>query len=568
MFQFFQHRAAHYLLLLACAAGLTLPNLGRHSLWDVDEGTNAETAREMYESGDYVVLRFNYIYRDSKPALLFWLQTGSYHLLGVNEFAARFPSAVAAMLNVLLIYELGRKMFSPGAGLVAGVIQMTAMLVAITSQLAIPDALLQLFTTLTFWCFWNGYVRYAPALPPPWRWYVSLGVCCGLAILAKGPIGLVLPALIAGLFLAWQRQLRFLWNWRALIVLLACWLIAAPWFILETIQTRGWFAKGFFITNNVQRFFRPLENHRGPWFYHVVTLLLGFAPWSIFIAPTFWHAWPARRIPAALDPGYQHQAARKLLWCWIVAYFVFFTCAATKLPNYLLPLYPALSLLTADYLERWRKLEVVGRSTLLYVGLGILVCAGFLLAGAMEFANRFGLRFEESSSFKGWAWLGLVPVLGGLVAAFFALRQQRARVIATLGGTALLFAGIIDGAFLPGLDAWKAPRQLVDQGGSCSRQEEVRLASYHYTRPSLVFYSQREVHQLDSAEEVRAFLQYPLPVYLFIAEPDWQQIGQEKTDSAHVVAQAWDIHRNCRALVISNRLPTDQTSSRFVSRAE
>src|SRR5438067_8187031 len=112
-----QHRLAHYLALTLTWAALVLPNLGAASLWDIDEGLNAEAAREMYESGNWVVPKFNFQLRDSKPALLYWLQAGCYRLFGVNEFAARFPSVLAAALAALLTYELGRRVFGAATGL-------------------------------------------------------------------------------------------------------------------------------------------------------------------------------------------------------------------------------------------------------------------------------------------------------------------------------------------------------------------------------------------------------------------------------------------------------------------
>src|SRR5438876_1133337 len=114
-------RLFHYALLLAVTALLTLPGLGSVSLWDIDEGLNAEAAREMYESGEWVVPAFNFQPRTAKPALLYWLQATCYKHLGVNEFAARLPSVVAMALCVLLTYELGRRMFGGTVGLLAGV---------------------------------------------------------------------------------------------------------------------------------------------------------------------------------------------------------------------------------------------------------------------------------------------------------------------------------------------------------------------------------------------------------------------------------------------------------------
>src|SRR3954465_13325564 len=110
-------RPAHYALLAALWALLCLPNLGAPSLWDVDEGNNAECFREMLDSGNLIVPTFNYRLREDKPALIYWLQMGCSRLVGVNEWSARLPSALAALLAVLATYELGRRAFTAGAAL-------------------------------------------------------------------------------------------------------------------------------------------------------------------------------------------------------------------------------------------------------------------------------------------------------------------------------------------------------------------------------------------------------------------------------------------------------------------
>src|SRR5947207_13347847 len=122
MFHRLDHRAAHYLLLLVVTCRMTLPNLGVPSLWDVDEGHNAEAAREMLDSGNWIVPTFNYQLRVDKPALLYWLQIFAYRSFGVNEFSARLPSALAGLVTILMAYELGRSMFGPTTGLIAGLI--------------------------------------------------------------------------------------------------------------------------------------------------------------------------------------------------------------------------------------------------------------------------------------------------------------------------------------------------------------------------------------------------------------------------------------------------------------
>jgi 4-amino-4-deoxy-L-arabinose transferase-like glycosyltransferase len=147
------HRIGHYLLLATAAGLLFFPGLGQPSLWDIDEGNNAEAAREMLEAGDWVVPTFNYHLRVDKPALLYWLQILAYRTFGVNEFAARLPSALAALATVLVVYELGRRLFDRATGLLAGLILASTIGFSAAAHFANPDALLNLFTVLTLFFF-------------------------------------------------------------------------------------------------------------------------------------------------------------------------------------------------------------------------------------------------------------------------------------------------------------------------------------------------------------------------------------------------------------------------------
>src|SRR5262249_38047165 len=152
--------------------------------------------------GNWIVPTFNYRVREDKPALLYWLQIAAFHACGVNEFAARLPSALAALVAVLATYELGRRMFGPRAGLSAGVGLAGPGLFRAAAHFAHPDALLNAFTVLTLLLFWSAYQRGGR-----W-WFAACGVTTGLATLAKGPVGLVLPAAVTVLFLLWQREPR------------------------------------------------------------------------------------------------------------------------------------------------------------------------------------------------------------------------------------------------------------------------------------------------------------------------------------------------------------------------
>src|SRR5437588_5859527 len=337
----------------------------------------------MLDSGNWVVPTFNFQLRVDQPALLYWLQIGAYRAFGINEFAARFPSAVAALLTVLLVYELARRMFGAATGLIAALILACSGGFCASAHFANPDALLHACTVLSLLLFWQGYAH------GNHLWFIPAGAAAGLAVLAKGPVGIVLPLAVVFLFLMWSRQVCVLRercvDWSAL----ACGLVALPWYIWVTADTKAEFLRGFLGQHNLGRFLSPMENHRGPAYYYLIVVLAGFAPWSIFLGLTVWYGsgQKAREDHSGATSQVRFAAEYRFLWCWIVLYFVFFSAAATKLPNYILPIYTPLAILSARFLERWRSRQIapagwaIGSSVCGLVTIGLVTVAGALVAG-------------------------------------------------------------------------------------------------------------------------------------------------------------------------------------------
>ena len=209
------------LLLLAVATLAFFSFLGGAHLWDVDEAIFSQTAREMLERNDAVVPYFNGQVFAHKPPLLYWLMMGAYRLLGSNEFAARLPSALASVACVLLTCRLARLVFSPSVGLWAGLILAGNISFALIARAATPDALLTLFSTLAVYAFvavtakariqsgganernapWAGQTRFEPS----WLGWALVYAAMALAVLTKGPVGVVLPTAVIGLFLLVMR---------------------------------------------------------------------------------------------------------------------------------------------------------------------------------------------------------------------------------------------------------------------------------------------------------------------------------------------------------------------------
>jgi 4-amino-4-deoxy-L-arabinose transferase-like glycosyltransferase len=548
MFQRLNHRFGHYALLLAFGAVLFLPNLGGPSLWDIDEGNNAEAAREMWAAHNWIVPTFNFELRVDKPALLYWLQIGAYKLFGVNEFAARFPSAVAALLAVLCTYELGRRMFGAAVGLLGGLMLGSGVLFCAAAHFANPDALFNACTLLTFLCFWNSFARGDRS------WFLLCGVGSGLAVLAKGPIGLLLPSAVTLIFLLWARQLRRLLDWRLLVGMLTFGLVMVPWYAWVGAETRGNFLKGFFLAHNVDRYLNAMEGHTGGPGYYLLVLFLGLLPWSAFLGLALWYSLRFNQ-PDAQARGRERQSVA-FLWCWIVFYIAFFSVSRTKLPNYILPVYPAVAVLTARFLDRWRRGEFQPPAWMLHAApLCLLLLGVGTAAGLLTLGGVWSLRVDNRtySGVEMWAVLGLLPLAGAAVTWWCLRHGRRTGMIAGFAASSFAYLAVLAGWGAGALEKHKAPRELVRGLHDNLTAHEVRIGAYQYFQPSLVFYCQREVQKLKSEDELIEFLTCPLPVYLFMPASVWQQLRPRLAGMCHPLGRRRDLYRNCDVVVVTNR---------------
>jgi len=560
MFNALQHRGWHYAVLLTAGAALFLVNLGGASLWDLDEGKNAECAWEMLVGKNFIVPFFNSDLRADKPALLYWLQALAYVLFGVNEFSARLPSALAGLATILLCYELGRSLFGKTTGFLAGLIVGATPMLCGAARFANPDALLNLCIVLTMFFFWHCQRGDA------WQ-FIGIGVACGLAVLAKGPVGLVLPFAISLIYCVWTRQLRIFLHPGFGLAALCFLLVALPWYILVGTETHGKFLRGFLLEHNIDRFSATMENHRGNVLYYPLVMLLGTAPWSIFLGPALLHAYRQLRMPwrpvcsrsessDRLQTG-PHQAMR-FLTVWIGVFVLFFSLAATKLPNYILPVCVPLALILANFLVCWVRGEVKIPAWMLHVGLGFLLLTGVgVSVGLLVASGIWPVSWLRGRSYPGLeqgAIIGVLPLIGALVCWWFLRQERRKALVWTMTLTSLAFVFPLA---VWGGSAWndfKAPRPLVELAHARRTTEDVAIACWHVEHiPSLVFYLGRDVTYCKSEDELLGFLDYPKPVYLFLPLRDWETHRSKASTSHRELARHYDMYHHEELVVITNR---------------
>jgi 4-amino-4-deoxy-L-arabinose transferase-like glycosyltransferase len=437
--------------------------------------------------------------------------------------------------------------------LLAGLILVSSFEFLKLAHAATPDATLIAFVVLYLTSFWLGHDRGGRS------WFIPCGIASALAVLTKGPVGLVLPGAIVGAYLLAQRELSRVWDRRLVHGVLAWILVAVPWYAIVTAETRGEWLKAFIIDENLNRAAEPKENHSGwPVVYYLICLCLFFAPWSSFLYVTVREAYV--RAVRSSDSSSPECRANRFLLIWIAVYFLAFSFAATKLPNYIAPLYPALAILAARWLLRWMRGEVLIERWLLISGqlgiglTGLVVLLGFLVGGGVIPVPGAGTKLRIYPGLETWAWIGLFPILGAGAFGYFAAHQQRDRAVLALTSTTLVFLGLMAAFPFQVLDRYKAAKPLVIESEADRVDVDQRLGSFQFTQPSLVFYSQRRVEPFGEARTAADFLSNPHPSVLFVPQPVWESAVLPLVRAEYrIVSQHYDFSRNCNILAVRNR---------------
>ena len=300
-----------------------------------DEGRYAGVALEMLNSGDWLTPTFNGLPFFHKPPLFYWITAAGLSVLGVNEFAARSASLLGGVAMAFSMALFARRWMSECSARTGLLVLLTQPLVFLASQFANLDMLVAGCIASTVFLLAHVLLC-ADAGQPPGVALPAAYVAAALGVLAKGLIGLVLPALVVG---AWMlatrrwRRLPSLWSWTGALAFMA---IALPWFVAAQLRHDG-FAHYFFVVQHFQRFTgTTFNNAQAWWFYPAVLVLLGL-PWT----PWLLRLWRPGRDAAGQD-------VRVLLWLWLALVVLFFSLPQSKLVGYVLPALPALSLLIAE----------------------------------------------------------------------------------------------------------------------------------------------------------------------------------------------------------------------------
>lgn len=404
LFQEFK-QSADFRFLIIVAALAFIPTLGVVHLFDWDEINFAESAREMIVTGDYFHVQVNFTPFWEKPPLFFWLQAASMHLFGVNEFAARFPNAIAGIITLGVIYFLGKKERSARFGTIWALLYLCAFLPQVYFRSAIIDPVFNLFIFLSAYYLFKSLSEDEKKL----RRALWSGLFCGLAVLTKGPVGLLLVLLTFVVYVLVKR-FKVLPNYKQVgIFALAVFAVSFLWFGVGVIQNGPWFIQEF-IQYQIDLLTRPVAGHKQPFFYHFVVVFFGTFPLSILALPSL--------IKKKRDTELERWWT---ILFWVV--LILFSIVSTKIVHYSSMTYLPLSFLAATVIVQSNWLDLKKYVKGLYIGLAILFALIFVgLPLFAVFRSKFYGVMKDPFAVEGFknpdvVWSGLEP----LVVVFFIL---------------------------------------------------------------------------------------------------------------------------------------------------
>lgn len=588
-------------LIIICGIAFFV-GLASVGLVDETEPLFAEASRQMAATGDWVTPYFNGTTRFDKPPLVYWLMAIGFHIFGVGEWAVRLPSALAATALVGMgFYTLRRFGFSRPelatalvsetngttpqrsrlsqrnlfwSAMIGAAIMALHPETIVWARSGVSDMLLSGCMGIALFTFFLGYAQ--PDFPRRQRnWYLTAYVFLGLAVLTKGPVGIVLPGLIVFAFLLYIGQFRQVLQEMHLVKgAIIFFAITVPWHVLVIAANGRAYIDSFFGYHNVERFTNVVNGHAAPWYFYFLVVAVGFLPWSPFLP------WAIARLQChrinfwQIQPRSAHLGIFALVW--LIVIFGFFTIAVTKLPSYVLPLMPAAAILVGlGWSDRlcpsppkgqagWGFVASYGANLAIFAVLAIAALYSPNWMGNDPAMPNLPSLVRESGIMVRAAIVWLLALIAGVGL----LLRRRGRWLWSINLVA--FAAFILVSILPAFQLADQVRQQplreIATTAIAEQQPGESLYMVGFMKPSLVFYTQAPVTYIERPSELRETILSNQPdqsalvvgTASEIADLDWpgQQTPLVTTETYNLVRLSATTEENSQASSLQD--PTRQ----------
>jgi 4-amino-4-deoxy-L-arabinose transferase-like glycosyltransferase len=485
-----EERGRYLLIILVIGALLFLFKIGERDLWEPDETRYAVVAREMRETGDWVVPHLNGTIYAEKPPLFFWLVNLSTLFFGENtELTNRLPSALAGLMTILMTFLFGSRLFNAKAGFLSGLILATCFFFPQISRWMMLDSLFTLLFLLAIYFLYRGMNGKARQR----IFFILSGIFMACATLTKGPIG-YLPIILFLIYSLICKEFQKVWNRNLLygsllsIGLVLAWLLSAigitgQHYGIQDVwhQTIGRFTEGW--------------KHRQAFYFYFIRFPFGFLPWIIFL-------------PWAVAHGIQGISTEKrkeflLLFIWFAFIFLFFTLSKGKKDNYLLPLYPAAALLVGQWIGSFFEPGEEPGKTIgtLRIPMG-LVTFLFLTVWLIILLRPLKWFPQEIEAYLPIAaWPLFSTVLGGILSLIFLLGRWNRLAVSSLM-TGLIIGQIYLAIAVPlrfnELRSMKPFAQKILS--KVSAEQELKIWKFQST--GILYYTGKQVEQIKTIDHL------------------------------------------------------------------
>ncbi|MFZ0927474.1 MAG: glycosyltransferase family 39 protein [Syntrophobacteraceae bacterium] len=467
--------AEYFFLILICLA-FFVPGLFALPPVDRDESRFAQATSQMIETGDFVQIRFQDEPRNKKPIGIYWLQAASAALFETPQsrkiWPYRIPSLLGAIFSVLLTFALGKRLFGDRTGFLGAVLAASSLLLVMEAHLATTDAVLLATVIAAQGALSRFYIRDNENESQKIGAFLTFWTAQAIGILVKGPVTPMISLLTIGCLSAADRDAKWLKCMKPLLGLAITAILVSPWMIAIALATKGAFFQQALVGDMLAKVASGQESHGFPPGFYLLLMPLTLWPASAMAGVSIFRAWNSRSAPAV-----------RFCLAWIIPGWIVFELIPTKLPHYVLPLYPALCLLIAHTIysseegnsrepASWlvKTMYASCQLVILLLGLGALALPWFLEH-----------RFEP---------VGLVPATAAVAAAVlstwkFCKRRYVHAAVVTIAATALVVGPSLQW-ILPNVN-WLWLSRNVANAAKQSGGENVMLCSSGYHEPSLVF---------------------------------------------------------------------------------